>query len=104
MIFLFAEIPWKSKTDPCEPPSDRKSTRLNSSHDQISYAVFCLKKKNKSLDYSHDMMSYVLMFIKKSSREGNRRRRRHIATHIGTQVRLGMTSTTRTRLRTLISG
>src|SRR2546428_4794681 len=27
---------------------DRKSTRLNSSHDQISYAVFCLKKKNKT--------------------------------------------------------
>src|SRR5206468_10667364 len=26
---------------------DRKSTRLNSSHDQISYAVFCLKKKRK---------------------------------------------------------
>src|SRR5206468_11434771 len=26
---------------------DRKSTRLNSSHDQISYAVFCLKKKTK---------------------------------------------------------
>src|SRR2546428_8183138 len=26
--------------------ADRKSTRLNSSHDQISYAVFCLKKKN----------------------------------------------------------
>src|SRR5206468_7251889 len=31
---------------PC-PPRDRKSTRLNSSHDQISYAVFCLKKKKK---------------------------------------------------------
>src|SRR2546430_8053029 len=28
---------------------DRKSTRLNSSHSQISYAVFCLKKKKKSL-------------------------------------------------------
>src|SRR5256886_13297573 len=28
---------------------DRKSTRLNSSHSQISYAVFCLKKKNTSL-------------------------------------------------------
>src|SRR2546421_3995718 len=28
---------------------DRKSTRLNSSHDQISYAVFCLKKKKKKL-------------------------------------------------------
>src|SRR2546428_8464506 len=31
---------WRSSA-----PSDRKSTRLNSSHDQISYAVFCLKKK-----------------------------------------------------------
>src|SRR5437879_10648694 len=29
---------------------DRKSTRLNSSHRCISYAVFCLKKKNKSLN------------------------------------------------------
>src|SRR2546421_6912933 len=29
---------------------DRKSTRLNSSHDQISYAVFCLKKKKKTDD------------------------------------------------------
>src|SRR2546421_3067343 len=28
---------------------DRKSTRLNSSHDQISYAVFCLKKKKKKI-------------------------------------------------------
>src|SRR5207244_5358986 len=30
--------------------SDRKSTRLNSSHQIISYAVFCLKKKNLSLN------------------------------------------------------
>src|SRR2546427_10272405 len=30
-------------------PRDRKSTRLNSSHSQISYAVFCLKKKNLTL-------------------------------------------------------
>src|SRR2546430_16292622 len=29
-----------------DPRRDRKSTRLNSSHSQISYAVFCLKKKN----------------------------------------------------------
>src|SRR5205085_11720672 len=28
---------------------DRKSTRLNSSHSQISYAVFCLKKKNQQI-------------------------------------------------------
>src|SRR5207253_10324773 len=32
----------------CDIPSDRKSTRLNSSHVAISYAVFCLKKKNSS--------------------------------------------------------
>src|SRR2546430_11507123 len=31
---------------------DRKSTRLNSSHSQISYAVFCLKKKKKEQSYS----------------------------------------------------
>src|SRR2546430_8768985 len=31
-----------------EPAPDRKSTRLNSSHSQISYAVFCLKKKTSS--------------------------------------------------------
>src|SRR2546427_2367844 len=30
------------------PDRDRKSTRLNSSHSQISYAVFCLKKKKKT--------------------------------------------------------
>src|SRR2546430_6853940 len=32
---------------PARALSDRKSTRLNSSHSQISYAVFCLKKKKK---------------------------------------------------------
>src|SRR2546430_10138489 len=32
---------------PIGRPLDRKSTRLNSSHSQISYAVFCLKKKKK---------------------------------------------------------
>src|SRR5689334_24027971 len=31
------------------PVSDRKSTRLNSSHSSISYAVFCLKKKKNTL-------------------------------------------------------
>src|SRR2546421_3889052 len=33
---------------------DRKSTRLNSSHDQISYAVFCLKKKKKTEHFRKD--------------------------------------------------
>src|SRR2546430_13143691 len=37
--------------DAAPPPNrrDRKSTRLNSSHSQISYAVFCLKKKKKKI-------------------------------------------------------
>src|SRR2546430_11860399 len=34
---------------------DRKSTRLNSSHSQISYAVFCLKKKKLAGETTHDM-------------------------------------------------
>src|SRR3712207_8227739 len=34
-----------------EPVVDRKSTRLNSSHANISYAVFCLKKKNNTYRY-----------------------------------------------------
>src|SRR5256886_4252465 len=33
-------------------PTDRKSTRLNSSHSQISYAVFCLKKKKRRTAHS----------------------------------------------------
>src|SRR2546429_1514883 len=33
-----------------QPELDRKSTRLNSSHGYISYAVFCLKKKKKEAD------------------------------------------------------
>src|SRR2546430_5985497 len=36
------------KTASHEAPRDRKSTRLNSSHSQISYAVFCLKKTNST--------------------------------------------------------
>src|SRR3712207_7907113 len=36
---------------------DRKSTRLNSSHANISYAVFCLKKKKKQYTYYHFHLS-----------------------------------------------
>src|SRR2546430_6175550 len=43
--------------------TDRKSTRLNSSHSQISYAVFCLKKKKKIKNrpsyYSTSTLSYI---------------------------------------------
>src|SRR5438477_9664919 len=38
---------------------DRKSTRLNSSHMSISYAVFCLKKKNKVSNPNGDVRSHM---------------------------------------------
>src|SRR6266480_6710142 len=61
----------RSRRVPCTPSrgctaprlprrSDRKSTRLNSSHMSISYAVFCLKKKNKQYLF--------LLFIKKKKK------------------------------------
>src|SRR5690606_39298801 len=39
--------------------ADRKSTRLNSSHVKISYAVFCLKKKKKNKSREHTYASYI---------------------------------------------
>src|SRR5438067_3224802 len=44
-LILLAKLGWAG------PSQDRKSTRLNSSHVSISYAVFCLKKKKKKKDY-----------------------------------------------------
>src|SRR5690348_18070011 len=41
-----------------EPAVDRKSTRLNSSHPSISYAVFCLKKKK-----AYTLILYLLLMI-----------------------------------------
>src|SRR2546429_4276103 len=38
---------WAARSSQKGRPKDRKSTRLNSSHGYISYAVFCLKKKKK---------------------------------------------------------
>src|SRR2546430_8788800 len=40
---------------PCTSAGDRKSTRLNSSHSQISYAVFCLKKKKRKSQSVHQL-------------------------------------------------
>src|SRR5206468_7176218 len=46
--------PSRLQATPCfSATADRKSTRLNSSHDQISYAVFCLKKKKNVLAIAH---------------------------------------------------
>src|SRR3712207_9305549 len=43
--------PEQAGGDEHEPGRDRKSTRLNSSHANISYAVFCLKKKKTAISY-----------------------------------------------------
>src|SRR5688572_30853504 len=59
VTFLTAATPNRSAIERNQPAAareisttlarrDRKSTRLNSSHSQISYAVFCLKKKKKT--------------------------------------------------------
>src|SRR5438034_5598185 len=42
-----AILKWRDTMGATDPKKDRKSTRLNSSHTVISYAVFCLKKKKK---------------------------------------------------------
>src|SRR5256885_7948132 len=43
------------------PAADRKSTRLNSSHSQISYAVFCLKKKKQNTKQQSFTRSYLML-------------------------------------------
>src|SRR2546430_9219869 len=43
--------------------SDRKSTRLNSSHSQISYAVFCLKKKKNNTNIQVSVCSWYRLLI-----------------------------------------
>src|SRR3712207_7878390 len=60
---------WLTSRGSCSwsPSRDRKSTRLNSSHANISYAVFCLKKKNNPkhrsylLILSHHDQKYILI-------------------------------------------
>src|SRR5947199_6873481 len=43
---------------PVDPWGDRKSTRLNSSHLGISYAVFCLKKKNNNKNKNYQVIEH----------------------------------------------
>src|ERR1022692_1416082 len=49
---------------------DRKSTRLNSSHLVISYAVFCLKKKQEGIDHSESGLAADRRCALRSSRPG----------------------------------
>src|SRR6266496_2208590 len=47
--------PARGRSRPPPAPGDRKSTRLNSSHVEISYAVFCLKKKKKKKETRNEV-------------------------------------------------
>src|SRR5690349_17587691 len=60
----FVRIRGESRTSTVvvDPTSDRKSTRLNSSHVEISYAVFCLKKKNHKISPNHSSKSVEVSF------------------------------------------
>src|SRR5438552_9378625 len=48
---------------------DRKSTRLNSSHQIISYAVFCLKKKKIIIDHVSRLLTVVIIMFESSPSE-----------------------------------
>src|SRR2546430_693684 len=96
-------------------PKDRKSTRLNSSHSQISNAVFCLKKKaqrtRKDVN-SHTVLDGIITTIMATikriniigSREGSRNRRRLKANQTGKKFRVGIKSNISTIRNNLISG
>src|SRR5688572_31957706 len=51
--------------------TDRKSTRLNSSHSQISYAVFCLKKKKKKMKHVDQTQKPVYRIFDNDSKSPN---------------------------------
>src|SRR3712207_8821240 len=54
--------PRVTKSDGLLDREDRKSTRLNSSHANISYAVFCLKKKKKTLNHPSSHKTHCVLF------------------------------------------
>src|SRR2546427_8884739 len=61
------DLPGGSAVNQLNLHPDRKSTRLNSSHSQISYAVFCLKKKKKKLAYNNSYKNLTCSHSKISS-------------------------------------
>src|SRR5438874_5901964 len=50
--------------EPAAQARDRKSTRLNSSHVEISYAVFCLKKKKKKKNTTQNKKHHIIARIR----------------------------------------
>src|SRR3982750_2941112 len=67
---------------------DRKSTRLNSSHDQISYAVFCLKKKDA---FAASEQQSITVYVHPTGVAGTAKKRGH--NYVGCCVR-GLGTTT----------
>src|SRR3712207_8433126 len=60
----FPSPPYRRRGSRLTPLLDRKSTRLNSSHANISYAVFCLKKKKITvLIYHHTQYTYFSYIV-----------------------------------------
>src|SRR2546430_8282611 len=56
----YVDIITRKTALPIMAGADRKSTTLNSSHSQISYAVFCLKKKKKTNHTATDILAYYM--------------------------------------------
>src|SRR5205085_356112 len=80
--------------------SDRKSTRLNSSHSQISYAVFCLKKKRRAIPLtlrllinqvnpSTNLATHFLNFAISKTLTHRVSLSKHLAYHLGRLMLLG---------------
>src|SRR6266542_5050191 len=69
---IFTTVRWRCAATPAAPPTaaptDRKSTRLNSSHGSISYAVFCLKKKTKPQN-THEFLQKITENIHNEQRQ-----------------------------------
>src|SRR5207244_9324839 len=59
-LFLFHDAQKFERHGASQRPADRKSTRLNSSHQIISYAVFCLKKKKNITKQSYIILTYSI--------------------------------------------
>src|SRR3989442_8196967 len=60
-VYKFIWIPRCQDINEWEKLKDRKSTRLNSSHVRISYAVFCLKKKKKKIKITNYRLRHVTL-------------------------------------------
>src|SRR5256885_10053288 len=66
LLAVQGETPWPHGCGPLSASGrDRKSTRLNSSHLVISYAVFCLKKKKKQLHQMNRCLETAINHVSK---------------------------------------